>query len=806
MKVNMSWLRELLQLEVLDVSVLAKKLVMAGLEIADITSFAPAFTGICIGQVLKVAQHPNADKLKVCVVAIDETGTPLQIVCGASNVSPGIKVAVAQIGAVLPNQIKIKRAKLRNVVSEGMLCSAEELGLAEKSEGILILPEEATIGLSIREYLDLDDQIIEVELTPNRSDCLSVWNLAKEIAILLEKPYEIPVLSPSKKQREQLAREVDFAVLPPESCAVYVMAGFSLPENFAATLPRVYAKRLQAAGFQSLHPVVDLLNYVMLETGQPLHAFDADRVIGPLCVRYAEVGERLILLNGKTLLLQKTDLVIADQQQVLALAGVMGGLAAAVTENTRHFLLESAHFSSSTLAASIRFHRLQTEAGHRFERLLPQGELQKTAIFRSLELLETVLNAENTIWFSVRTALPVLIEPIHFVIHNIQRILGIRLSIEAVCDYLQRLGCTIQDQPNADDTLLKVQPPIQRLDITTEIDLIEEIARLHGYDNIPLIEPPLAWPQLEKTQHLSFDFLLLLKQCCVDWAYTEVINYAFTDPEKLKKMFPTKDLCYLQNAISPQTSAMRTSLWPGLIQTYQYNFNRQQQRIRCFEMGVCFEKQGDSVKETSHLAGIVAGTLFPLQWGVPEKAVDFFDMKQDVFTILEHCGLTAVQLKQKASECTALHPGQSADVYWQDQLIASYGQLHPDLAQAFGLKTNVYLFDIALEQLPSVSPLPIFVTPAKYPAVKRDLALVLPKKVAVAEITHCMNTVLHPYLFDIELFDIYESEALGLEKQSLAFSLCLQDNEKTLADTVVDGLLKQLLEKLEKDFNVHLRD
>ena len=792
MKFSEKWLREWVDPPV-STEELAHQLTMAGLEVDAVEPVAGEFSKVVVGRVLKVEAHPDADKLRVCEVDVggDE---PLQIVCGAANVREGLRAPVALVGAKLPGGFRIKKSKLRGVPSHGMLCSASELGLAEQSDGLMELPDDAPVGADLRDYLDLDDVTIELGLTPNRGDCLSIAGVAREVGVLNRLPVAGPEIPPQANAiKDTLAVHLE----APEDCPRYVgriIRGI----DPAATTPLWLQEKLRRCGLRSLGPVVDVTNYVLLELGQPMHAFDLARITGGIHVRHATEGEKLTLLDGQEVTLTEGTLVIADERAPLALAGIMGGAESAVGDATTDIFLESAWFSPLAIAGRARSYGLHTDSSHRFERGV-DPELQLQALERATFLLLEIVGGQAgpVIEQVVSEHLPPR-TPVRLREARIERVLGTAIPADEVVDTLSRLGMRVE----AGEGNWQVTPPSFRFDIAIEVDLIEEVGRIHGYDNLPETTPAvhLRMPQRPEAQ-VS---LARIRERLVDLGYAEAITYSFVDPDLQKRLDPDHPAIELANPIASDMGVMRTSLWPGLLQAAQYNLNRQQNRLCLFECGLRFIRQEPEIKQEMMVSGVLSGSVAPQQWGIPPRNVDFFDAKGHVEALLDLTGRRE-DFTFKADSHPALHPGQSAAIVDRDgRTVGRVGALHPAQAAALGLSQTVYLFELEADilqkgRVPAYRPL------SKYPSIRRDIALVVDADVPAGQVLETIREAGAEHLTDIQLFDMYTGEGIDLGRKSLALGLTLQDLSRTLKDTEVEAEVDRILDVLNKKLGATLR-
>ncbi|MEO1962688.1 MAG: phenylalanine--tRNA ligase subunit beta [Cycloclasticus sp.] len=792
MLVNEAWLKEFVDYSI-PTDDLTAKLTMAGLEVDSVAAAAAEFTGVVVGRVLSVEPHPNADKLRLCKVSIGDADA-LDIVCGASNVRVDLCIPVATVGAVLPGDFKIKPSKLRGEPSNGMLCSEQELGLADSADGLMELPNDAPIGTDIREYLQLDDTIIEVDLTPNRADCLSIEGVAREIACFAGKPMTI---NEAKKVKETIDDTVNVVVEATEDCPRYlgrVIKGL----NRSATTPIWMQEKLRRCGQRSLGPLVDVTNYVLLELGQPLHAFDLNKIEGDIVVRRASEGETLALLNEQTIELDGDVLLIADQTKALAFAGVMGGEDSAVSDETSDIFLECAFFKPITIAGKSRKFGLHTDASHRFERGV-DPELCYRALDRAIELLTAIAGGDVGPLTDVTTdaALPKN-QAVKLRFERIQRVLGVELTEETVGRYFLSLGMHVEKS----GAQWLVTAPSYRFDISIEADLIEEVARLYGYDNLPQnslnISGSLTSVE-EKTQPLD-----RIKDLLVDLGYQEAITYSFIDEESLKALTPNVDVYRLQNPISSDLSVMRTTLWAGLLKAMDANIKRNEESVRFFETGLKFTVEQGELKQQQVLSLLATGKAQPEQWGELTRALDFYDIKHDVESILALNGL-ASEYQFKSGQHDALHPGQTAELVNKNGEHVGYiGLLHPALESHFDVKKPVYLVELIQSKIQTKT-IPVFEAMSKFPPVRRDLALIMDEKVHVNEIVDYIYKQ-YNLVHEVITFDIYQGKGIETGRKSVALGLILQDKSKTLVEKEVEQLINELLENLNNVFNAQLRE
>ncbi len=790
MQFSEAWLRELVN-PAIDTAALVEQLTMAGLEVDSVKPAAAEFTGVVVGQVVSVVAHPDADKLRVCKVEVGEA-EPLQIVCGASNVREGLKIPTALIGAVLPDNFNIKKSKLRGEQSFGMLCSEKELGLADSADGLMELAADAPVGTDIRDYLALNDQIIEVDLTPNRADCLSVEGVAREVALLNEMDFEVAAITPAVVEHQEA---LDVKISAPSACPLY-LGRLIKGVNATAETPLWMQERLRRSGLRSLGPVVDVTNYVLIELGQPLHAFDAAKLSGGIEVRMAQAGEVLGLLNDQEIKANIETLVIADSDKALALAGVMGGSESAVSDSTQDIFLECAFFNPSFMMGKARHYGLHTDSSHRFERGV-DPELQQRAIERATQLIVEIAGGSvGPITTAIATEHLPKRPAVTLRQQRIKRILGVELATTEVEAILQRLGMQVVKDAEG----WQVTPAGFRFDIAIEADLIEELGRVYGYNNLPqssllmrsaLSQAPEAVLEIDQ-----------IKDLLVARDFQEAITYSFVDEELQKSIVPDDSYIKLQNPISSELAVMRTTLWCGLLQAAVYNTKRQQTRVRLFEAGQRFLGT-DAASQEKMLAGVALGSVGPEQWGDKARKVDFYDIKADVEAI---CALTGREVQFVAAKHSALHPGQSAEIKAADgQSLGWIGMLHPTLEKQLGFDNNVFLFELSQDVLLERR-VPVFSSLSKFPSVRRDLALLMREEVSFQAVNECIEGCQEALIKDVKVFDIYRGQGVEQGYKSVALALILQDATQTLTDTEIDAIVNKVLEALSNKLSAKLRD
>ncbi|WP_431688643.1 phenylalanine--tRNA ligase subunit beta [Hahella sp. NBU794] len=789
MKFSEYWLREWVDPQ-LSSEALVQQITMAGLEVDAAERVAKPFSGIVVGEVLSVEPHPDADKLRVCKVSDGQE--QFQVVCGAPNVVAGMKVPFAKIGAVLSGDFKIKKAKLRGVESQGMLCSEEELTLAEKSDGLMPLAADAPVGADVRSYLKLDDNIIDVDLTPNRSDCLSILGMAREVAALNKIPFDAPEVKKTAAVTEDV---FPVRIDAPEACPRYVgrvIKGVDL----SAPTPQWMVEKLRRSGIRSIDAVVDVTNFVMIELGQPMHAFDLNELADGIVVRMPAPGEKLVLLDGQEITINPDTLVIADKEKPLALAGIMGGEHSGVSEKTKDIFLESAFFAPLHLAGKARSYGLHTDSSHRFERGVDYAH-QARAIERATELLLEIVGGQpgpvTEVCSKEHLPAKALVDLRHA---RVDELLGVHLDRTRVEEMLARLGLSVHKVAKDGWTF---SAPTHRFDISIEVDLIEEVARLYGYNKLPVTEPmaPLGIKPLPESK-VS---LRRLKLHLVSRGYQEAITYSFVDQKVLSLLTPEEDTINLANPIASDMAAMRTTLWAGLLQTALYNQNRQQNRIRLFESGLRFLKKDGQIQQDPMLAGLIMGASMPEGWEGKKRTVDFYDVKGDLESLLE---IPGCNLSFRGAQHPALHPGQTAEVLKDGQPIGVLGALHPRIAKTLNLNGPLYLFELCLNSIAD-GQVPSFKGVSRFPEIRRDLAIVIDEQTPYADVALAIAQSAGEWRVHHELFDVYHGESVGAEKKSLAISIVWRHPERTLRDEEITEAFDNVVKELGNRFGASLR-
>jgi phenylalanyl-tRNA synthetase beta chain len=795
-KVTYSWLEEYTPLA--SPKELAKRLTLAGLEVESVTPVAPPFSGVVVGEVLDSARHPDAEKLSVCQVTTDGSNR-LQIICGAKNVRAGLKVAVAMVGAHLPNDLVINRAKLRGLESNGMLCSARELGLGEEHDGIMELPDSLPLNQDLREALGLNDVMLEVNATPNRGDCMSVFGIARDYAAAQERRY-LTARVDSVAARSTAAFPVTLEA--PAGCPIFASRVIRGVKAGAAS-PAWLRERLRRVGINSISPIVDVTNYVMMDLGQPMHAYDLARVDEGIRVRLATPEERLTLLDDKEYLLDPDFLVIADARGAIGLAGVMGGRGTAISDSTTDVLLESAHFTPDAIAGRARRLGLFTDAAQRFERGV-DPTLPAVAIERATALLVGIVGGEPgpvqvtraaagaagaQDWVSLRRT-------------RLARLLGVSVPDDAVQAVLSAVSGRVETTADG----WRVLKPPHRFDIRIEEDLIEEVARLRGFDSIA--ESHAVAPQIagESTEARVANERLLTAMA--DRGYREVITYSFVDPALQQQLFPDTPSLRLANPISADLADMRVSLWVGLVQACRENLRRQQTRVRLFEIGKKFQlrsqSQGGDLQEIETLAGIATGTRWPEQWGSPREALDFYDVKADVQGVLALTGdVSSVRFEADTLAC--LRPGRSARIYRGLKAVGWLGELHPQIVKAINLPSSAFLFELEVDSAFFSNPLK-FHGISKFPSVRRDLAIVVDESVPLAVLQENVTVSASGLLSELRVFDVYRGPGVETGRKSIALGLILQDSSRTLTDVDADAVVTAVIARLRDELSATIRD
>ncbi|WP_269527715.1 phenylalanine--tRNA ligase subunit beta [Acinetobacter baumannii] len=791
MKISENWLRTWVN-PAIDSDTLSDQLTMLGLEVDELAPVAKPFTGVVVGEVLTVEQHPDADRLRVTTVNIG-SGEPLQIVCGAPNVRAGMKAPVATIGAVLPGDFKIKKGKLRGVESQGMLCGASEIDLEDKIDGLLELPADAPVGVNIREYLKLDDNVIDISITPNRGDCFSIRGIAREVAVI----NQLQMNEPEIKSVDATITDEKKVVINTDGAPRY-LGRVIKNVNVKAATPEWMEQALARSGIRTHSILVDITNYVLMELGQPMHAFDLAKIEGAVHVRQAQPQEKLQLLNDQEVELQEDVMVIADDQKALAIAGIMGGLASSVTDDTTDIFLESAFFAPLAIAGRARRFGLHTDSSQRYERGV-DFELPLIAMNRASQLIQELAGGEfGPITVAEKADLLPKREAIELKQAQVDQLLGYKVAAEFITDALTRLGCEVTVQADGE---WSVVPPSHRYDMAIYQDLIEEVARIDGYDNIQISLPSMD-VQLAKYQD-RFE-IAQLRQTVVTLGYQEAISFSFADAKLEKQLNPQVSPLMLANPISSDLAAMRSTLLSSLIPCVQYNLNRQQSRVRFFELGLRFDYQNansiQDLKQIPTLALVAVGSREPESWHAKPQPMDFFDFKGEVEEIL---AAGRVKVEYVRSERPWLHPGQSAEILVDGQSIGYLGRLHPSLENELDLSTTwVAELDQAAVLQSYVSN---FTELSRFPSVRRDIALLISDNINVRDIQQLIEKTGGELLDSTWLFDVYTGQGVEEGKRSLAFALLWQHPSRTLEDAEIKSGMDNIIQVLENTYQATLR-
>jgi phenylalanyl-tRNA synthetase beta chain len=790
MQFNVEWLKQWVAID-LDAGELASRLTAAGLEVDDVRPVAGAFSDVVVARIESCEKHPNADKLSLCTVN-DGGDERLQIVCGAPNARAGIQVPLARVGGKIGPDFKIKRAKLRGVESFGMLCSAKELGLSDDHSGLMELPADAPLGVDLREYLSLDDSIIEVDLTPNRADCLSIRGIARDVSASCEAeflgrdPEAVPAANESR---------FPIRLESPLDCPRYagrVIRGIN-PE---AATPLWMMEALRRCGLRSISPVVDVTNYVLLELGQPMHAFDLERLNDEIVVRRGRAGEKLVLLDESEVDLDESVLAICDSKGPVAIAGIMGGLDSGVTSATRDILFESAYFNPATIMGKARAFGMHTDASHRFERGVDPA-LQAVAIERATALLVEIAGGEpGPLLLAEHEASVPRNQPVRLRPDRLNAVAGCDIPKTAAEGILSRLGMDV----SRDEDHWMVTAPSARFDIAIEEDLIEEVVRIYGYDNIP--EAPVSGELAVGSTSGHRVSLDRVRGSLCAAGYTEAINYSFVDRRQLAAVHQDKDVLPLANPLSSDMDVMRTTLLPGLLTSLARNIRRQQSRSRLFETGVVF-LQTDTMNEVERLAAVASGDALPEQWGAESRDLDFFDIKGDVERLFALSGESRMPVFE-AAELPWMHPGASAAVLLQAEVVGWCGAVHPTVLKSFDIKKHVFAFELDLEKLLKRE-IPFAKEISRFPSVRRDLAILLPNEVNYAQVKDCISTAAGPLLEKVLAFDVYQGVNLKEGYKSLAIGLIFNNVSSTLRDEDVDPVIEITVSELERRLGAQLR-
>ena len=783
MKFSENWLRRLID-PGLTSEALADLLTMAGLEVEAREPVAPAFSGVVVATVASVERHPSADRLSVC--RIDTGAESLQIVCGAPNVRSGMRVACARAGARLP-ELVVERVQVRGVESAGMLCSARELGLGDDHSGVLELEAQAALGSDLREHLDLDDWLFTLKLTPNRGDCLSILGLARELAALTGERFTPPQIRPvPSRLTDQRPVRLEAGSACPRYCG-RVLASV----DAAAPSPAWLRRRLERCGVRPISAIVDVTNYVMLELGQPLHAFDWAELEGGIHVRLARPGEQMKLLDGRDIALDPAHLVIADERKAVALAGVMGGEASGVSASTRAIFLESAFFDPAAVAKASRGLEIASDAAHRFERGVDFA-LARDAIERATALILEICGGQAGPVIESLGTLPAR-NPVKLRIDRVQRVLGVEVGAARIEDMLRCLGFGIATQPGT----LMVTAPSYRFDIEIEEDLIEEIARVHGYENIAPTLPVAPTPMLALPERVVSTHAI--KRALAMRDYFEVVTFSFVERQLEADFAAAADPVAVLNPIASQMAVMRSTLLGSLVECVRFNVARKQERIRVFEVAACFERDAEGFRQGERLAGICYGAAHPEQWGERSRDVDFFDVRADLEAVIAH-----EEMRFEPAPHPAFHPGQSAQVLLGGEPVGWIGALHPGWQQKYELPAATVGFELDLAAIRARA-LPVYRPLPRVQPVRRDMALIVDETLAAAVLQRAIIDAGKPLVRVATLFDVYAGQGIPEGRKSLAFRVLLQDTEKTLTDAEVDSRMQHIVNVLEQKHGALLR-
>ncbi|MEH6551029.1 MAG: phenylalanine--tRNA ligase subunit beta [Pseudomonadales bacterium] len=791
MIISENWLREWVDTPS-NSEQLGAKLTMAGLEVDAVEAMTAGFTEVVVGEITAIEQHPDADKLRVCQVSDGENTS--QVVCGAPNARLGLKAPFAKVGAKLPGGMKIKKAKLRGIESMGMLCGETELELGSDDSGLMELAIDAPVGTAITDYLSLDDTLIELDITPNRGDCFSLLGVAREVGVIDLVDVAIPQCAAVAATIED---SLPIELLAAENCPQY--AGRIIRNvDVSKPSPVWLQEKLRRAGIRSIDAVVDITNYVLLELGQPMHAFDLNKLDGGIRVRLSESGEKLTLLDEQELELVQGSLVIADHSGPQALAGIMGGLASSVTADTNDILLESAFFTPHLIAGKARSYGLHTDSSLRFERGVDYAG-QVRAIERATALLLDIVGGEpGPVLLATDTEHMPTKAPIHLREERIQRVLGLSFAQGEVEELLTRLGFVVTEEEGG---WLAV-PPSWRFDVSIEVDLLEELARLYGYNRLPVSEPSIH-VGLKGTPETIVPLADMRRQL-VARGYDEAITYTFIAPELQRHFDPDGEWVELANPISADMAVMRTSLLPGLITTLQHNLNRQQHDIRLFESGLRFVKSDGVLTQDRMLAGLVTGRRQSESWNAASDKVDFFDIKGDIEAVLA-LSRCSENFSFVSGSRVALHPGQTAHILLGEQKVGYVGALHPETQAALDLDQPVYVFEVELGAIEQAS-LPEFAELSKFPEVRRDIAVIVDENLAAARLLERVRETAGETLTELTLFDVYAGKGIEKQRKSLALGLTFQHSSRTLKDDEINNIMDRVVQTLESEFGAALRN
>lgn len=800
MKLPLSWLRDWVDLPA-DAGAIASRLTSLGFEVESLQPVAPAFSGVIVAEIQSIAPHPQADKLRVCTVNAGAGAAPLQIVCGAPNARAGLRTALAQVGAELPNDLRIKAAKLRGVESAGMLCSARELGISAEGDGILEFPSDAPVGQGVRDYLELDDWILELGITPNRGDAMSVLGIARELAAA----YGVALKSPPAGQGRKVLVESDARVpvrlVPGAGCGRFLSRAVQ-GVRAGGQSPGWLQERLRRAGLRPISPVVDVTNYIVLELGQPMHAYDRALLSGTIVARSAQAAESVTLLDGRTIALESDVLTIADDSGVVGLAGIMGGERTSISEQTTDLFLEVAWFEPGAIAGRSRRHGLLTDASQRFERGVDPA-LQERALERATQLiLELTGGSAGPVDLQeLPERLPAR-SPVVLRQSRLARVLGREFESRQISEQLQALGMQVEPQGQGQ---WRVTPPSWRFDIHIEADLIEEIARSVGFDQIPE-QPAVGHRRLRLTPETKIDERAVL-QLLAARGFHEIVSFGFVDPALQQQLLGPQTAAALRNPIASDLAVMRLSLWPGLVQAALQNLRRQQERCKLVELATVFRPDSNgAVVETPMVAGLAVGPRLPEQWGAVRAGLDFHDLKGDVEALLAISGQSGV-LTWAPLEAPppALHPGRCAAVLRDGARIGVIGELHPALARALEISGEVQLFELELAQVTEAAPTR-FAPVSVFPQIRRDLSFAVDAGESFSRIEAHVKVAASTHLRELRLFDVYTGKGVESGRKSVALGLILQDVSRTLTDEEADRIVADVVASLSSGLNAKLRE
>ena len=784
MQFSKKWLNEFVDKDLNEIK-LSDMLTQGGLEVEEIEDLSLISDLVVVGEIIEIQKHPNADRLNVCQVNVGQNES-LQIVCGAPNARVGIKVPCARVGAKL-DKFEIKKAKLRGVDSSGMLCSAKEINISNESEGILELNKNSKVGETIKNCLSLDDQIYHLSITPNRPDCLSMRGIAKEIAAMSNFNY---IKNKKKEMNEINTLDIKINVKNNISCPLYCLRKIQKVDN-KKEVPGWLKERLERGGIEPINPVVDIVNYMMLEHGQPMHAFDFDKINGDIQVRNANKGEKLLLLNNQEITFFGDELVIADDNNILALAGIMGGLESSITADTTNLLLESAFFSPLSLAGVARKHSLNTESSHRFERGVDFQQTINTLNETTSNIIDLCGGdpsklIEETNKFPERNKITLRTE-------KVRQILGLHIDNNEINKTLTALKFNFEECEGG----FNVTPPSYRFDINIEEDLVEEVIRIYGFDKIEALPPLTNTVMLgsDSSNRSIYDIKITMSSL----GYNEIVSYSFIEEGVEKEFHENNKLIKLDNPIASQMNVMRSKLWGSHVEALLYNINRGQTQIRLFEIASTYMKSNSGYAEKQVLSGVLYGSSQPEQWGIKAKKIDFYDVKGDLETLSEG------ELKFKKKDAPgSLHPGKSACILKNDKPVGWVGQLHPKWKQKFGIQEDVFLFEIDLEPLRK-KVINEFNIPSKLLPIRKDISVVVDKNISVDDMVQAVKKANINHLKEITAFDVYEGENIEKDKKSIAFLILMQDTYKTLEEEQVNNIVMNALKVLQQQFKANLR-